>query len=144
MFSKVSASALVLATLIGCSRAPTPSTGASPAQAPTIAAVAGEYALIAIDGNALPYVPGSRGKVDASARPVTAGSFTLKTNGTFRLETVYDAASASPSAASGACYTEGDQVKMVWDDGGSANITVRGDTIILKREGSLFSYLRRR
>ena len=148
MSTKVSASALLLATLIGCApgRAPTPTGGVSPAQAPlTIAAVAGEYALVMVDGRALPYAPIVRGSKDgATARPVTSGSFILNTNGTFRLQTVYDPAGEIPNSAAGACYTEGNEVKMAWDDGGTTNITVRGDTVALKREGAMYTYLRKR
>jgi hypothetical protein len=148
MSTKVSASALLLATLIGCApgRAPTPTGGVSPAQAPlTIAAVAGEYALVMVDGRALPYAPIVRGNKDgATARAVTSGSFSLNTSGTFRLQTVYEPAGEIPNSAAGACYTEGNEVKMAWDDGGTTNITVRGDTVALKREGAMYTYLRKR
>jgi hypothetical protein len=148
MSTKVSASILLLATLIGCApgRAPNPSADVSPAQAPlTIAAVAGEYALVRVDGRALPYAPIVGGSKDsATARPVTSGSFTLNANGTFRLQTVYDPAAETPNSAAGACYTEGDEVKMAWDDGGTTNIIVRGDTVALKREGIMYTYLRKR
>jgi hypothetical protein len=148
MSLKVSASTLLLASVIGCApgRAPITSASTLPAQAPvTIAAVAGEYALIMVDGHALPHALGTRGsKEGAIVHPVTSGSFTLNTNGTFNLQTVYDSPLGTPNTAAGACYTEGDEVKMAWDGGGLTNVSVRGDTLALKREGSLYTYLRKR
>jgi hypothetical protein len=74
-----------------------------------------------------------------------SGSFRLNANGTFRLQTVYspDIAANGPGA-SGTCYTEGHEVKMIWDGGGLTNMTVRGDTVFLKREALLYTYLRSR
>jgi hypothetical protein len=147
MFLRVSASALLLAGLIGCTTGRTSSApaGASPAQAPlTIATIAGQYALLSVDGQALPYAPvGRGGKVEPSARPVASGSFALKADGTFRLETIYNPPGQPASTGSGACYPEGDQLKMAWDGGGLTNMTVRGDTVLLNREGVLYAYLRK-
>src|SRR5688572_15545424 len=118
MFLKVSGSALLLAGLIGCTsgRSSVPSAGASPAQAPlTIAKTAGDSAIVSIDGQALPYSPRVRGgTVDVSARPVASGVFSLRADGTFRLETTYNPSGQPSSAGSGACYPEGDQLKMAW------------------------------
>jgi hypothetical protein len=148
MVLKVSGSALLLASLIGCSSGRTsgPSVSASPVQAPlTIAAVAGEYSLLSVEGQPLPFAPRTRGgTADASARPLVSGSFSLKGDGTFQLQTVYDPPGQSASTGSGACYPEGDQLKMAWDGGGMTNITVRGDTVLLKREGLSYAYLRKR
>jgi hypothetical protein len=148
MFLKVSGSALLLAGLIGCTsgRTSSPLAGASPAQLPvTIGTIAGDYDLLSVDGQALPYAPRTRGgTVDTSAPPVASGSFSLKADGTFRLQTIYNPPGQAASTGSGACYPEGDQLKMVWDGGGLTNIRVRGDTVLLKREGLLYAYLRKR
>jgi hypothetical protein len=141
MFMKVSRSALLFAILAGCSRTPSPSTAASPAQEPlTLSALAGQYNLVAVDGLGLPY------KLPSADRPIASGSLTIGSNGTFRLETVYDQPGQPAGSAefSGACYPEGDQLKMAWDGGGLTNITVRADTLVLKREGASYSYVRPR
>ena len=150
MLSKICVSALVLVGLVGCGRGREigPSGSVTPAKAPlTIASVVGEYSLVAVDGRALPYVPRSRAASASLARPVTSGSLTVNANGTFRLQTVYDQpgdSGGSAMAFAGACYAEGDQVKMVWDGGGLTNITLRGDTVVINREGALYGYLRSR
>lgn len=134
---KVSGTALVLACALGCTSARTtnPSTSTSPAPAPvSLATLVGEYTLVSIDGHALPYAPSA----------VKSGSFIVNANGTFHLETVYDRAELGGSSASGTCYTEGDDVKMAWDGGGLTNLSLRGDTVTLKREKTLYSYLRKR
>lgn len=140
MLSKLSGSILAFAVLAGCThrQAPGPSASVAPTPALTIAAVAGDYALVSLDGHALPYA--------ASGRTLTSGSFALNANGTFRLQTVYGpSGGAGTSAAfSGACYPEGDQLKMVWDEGGLANLSFRGDTVFVKRDGALYAYLRSR
>ena len=148
MFSRLGGSVLALAALLGCSSSKVNSgpAGIYPAAAPlTLAAVVGEYALITVDGRALPYSP--RPAAGTTVRPVVAGTFLLNANGTFRLQTVYGPANggtSTPSVASGACYTEGDEVRMMWDEGGSTNMTMKGDTVTLKREGVVYAYLRTR
>ena len=142
MFLKAAGSALALALVVGCASNKA-TVGASPAAAPlTIATVAGDYTLVTVDGNALPYRPKSAAGV--AARAIVAGSFIVKENGTFRLETSYAAESAPNAAATGTCYPEDGTMKMVWDGGGLTNMTQRGDTLFLNREGSQYGYLRRR
>lgn len=137
MSFKVGGAILALAVVLGCGghRA---TSQATPSVAPvTVASLAGEYALVAVDGKSLPYA------VSATARPIVSGSLSLNLTGTFQVETAFDNAGAKSAASfSGACYTEGDEVKMVWD-GGLANVTLRGDTVVLKRDGALYAYLRR-
>jgi hypothetical protein len=131
---------LMLAVVLGCaSHGKAPGTPVAPSSAPvTVASLAGEYALVTVDGKPLPYA------VNATARPIVSGSLSLKTSGTFQLQTAFEDAGAKSAAAfSGACYTEGNDVKMVWD-GGLANLTFRGDTVLLKRDGALYAYLRSR
>jgi hypothetical protein len=113
----------------------------------TLAALAGDYGLVSVDGQSLPYAPRARGSAGVTlSSPVVSGRFLLNPNGTFRLETIYDqpGATSKAPAFSGTCYTEGDEVKMVWDGGGLTNVSVRGDTVMLKREGALYAYLRTR
>lgn len=150
MSLKTISSAVLLASVVGCASggATKQPVAVSPAQASlTIAAAVGEYALVTVDGRSLPYAPRLRdGSPDPSILPLVSGTFTLKTDGTFRLESVYarPGDQGSTSAFSGACYTEGEEMKMVWDGGGSTNFILRGDTVVLKREGAVFAYTRRR
>ena len=142
MSFKVGGSVLALAVVLGCAgHRATPA--ATSATAPvTVATLAGEYTLVAVDGRPLPYAPRLSG---TAARPIVSGSFSLSASGTFQMLTAFEASDAGAKSAasfSGACYTEGDEVKMVWD-GGLANVTLRGDTVLLKRDGALYAYLRR-
>jgi hypothetical protein len=144
MLARVGGSALVLAFLLGCAGGQTGSSSSGLSPAPlAIATVAGDYALVAVDGHALPYTPASRG--NAPVPELVSGIFLLNSNGTFRLQTVFKTPEADSDALafSGTCYTEGNEVKMAWDGGGLTNIMLRGDTVLLKREGALYAYLRR-
>jgi hypothetical protein len=137
MSLKVSVAALVLAGVLGCASGGTTNTpsGAAPAPAPvSLATLAGEYALVSIDGHAVPYAPSA----------VKSGSFVVSSTGTFHLETIYDRGELGEYSASGTCYTEGEEVKMAWDGGGLTNLALRGDTVLLKREKTLYAYLRKR
>jgi hypothetical protein len=145
MSLKIGGSLLTLAVVLACAGRTTTSVGTagvSPSSGSvTVAGVAGEYSLLSVDGHKLPYAP-----TGAAARPIVSGNFSLNPNGTFRLVTAYDASDAGAKGAaalSGACYTEGNEVKMVWDDG-LANATVRGDTVFFKRDGAMYAYLRSR
>jgi hypothetical protein len=145
MLLKTAGSALALALVVGCASNKSTSSatlGASPAAALTVATVVGEYTLVTVDGNALPHAP--RAVAGTMARPVVSGSLLINPNGTFRLETAYGADSGPSAAATGTCYAEDDAVKMVWDGGGLTNLTLRGDTVLLKREGSEYRYLPKR
>ena len=143
MFMKVGGSTVVLALVLGCAgrQATSSLPTTSPISAPvTLEALAGDYALVAVDGHSLPYAARPQGA------SVASGSFLLNANGTFRLQTVQspDITTSNAPAFSGTCYTEANEVKMVWDGGGLTNMSVRGDTVMLKREGALYAYVRRR
>jgi hypothetical protein len=140
----------MLASLLGCatSQSSTVRAGASPASAPpSVEALVGQYALVAVDGHALPYAPRVRGgSAGAPAWPVVSGSLALNLNGTFRLETSYDASTDGGRKSfqfGGTCYTSNDEVRMVWDGGGLTNLKARGDTLLLDNDGTAYSYVRR-
>ena len=144
MFLKAGGSALALALVLGCAAntaKTSPDVGAQPASAPTIASVAGKYALVTVDGHALPYASKALGP---SATPVVSGSLVVDANGTFQLQTAYSASASTGAPATGTCYPEGNEMKMVWDGGGLTGLTVRGDTVLIKREGAVYGYLRTR
>jgi len=136
---------LALAGVLGCaaSRAATSSdVSAQPMSAPaSIAAVAGKYNLVTVDGHALPFASRALGP---SAAPVVSGSLVVDTKGSFQLQTAYVASGAASSPATGTCYPEGNDIKMAWDGGGLTDLTVRGDTVLIKREGAVYGYLRMR
>ena len=145
MFLRIGGSALVFAFVLGCAAnkaATSGEVGALPASAPpTIAGVAGQYALVTIDGHALPYASRALGP---SAVPVVSGSLVVDSRGTFQLQTAYRASDGTSSPATGTCYPEGNELKMAWDGGGLTDLTLRGDTVLVKREGALYAYLRTR
>jgi hypothetical protein len=144
MVRRIGVAVAMLASLLGCasgrsgpSLTPSPAPSSDP---PTIEGIVGQYALVAIDGHSLPSA------ANRSAWPVVAGTLTLQPNGTFRLETNYDAKSEGGKSSlqfSGTCYSAGTDVRMVWDGGGLTNLTLRGDTLVLNNEGTLYSYVRR-
>jgi hypothetical protein len=150
MVRKIGVAAAVFASLIGCASGPagstpTPNPAPSANAPPTVEAIVGQYTLVAIDGHALPVVPGRA--ANKSAWPVVSGTLALQPNGTFRLETVYDRSASEGGRSalqfSGTCYAAGTEVRMVWDAGGLTNLTQRGDTLVLNNDGTMYSYLRR-
>lgn len=148
MLKRAVVPAVMFAFALGCVNATVSSStpaSAPASQPPTIQDIAGKFGLVAIDGHALPFVPGSQGRAGGkSAWPVVAGSLSLTPNGTFHIETSYDTTGAVSSFEySGTCYRAESNFRMVWSDGSLTDLTLRGDTLLLQKEGSLFSYLRR-
>jgi hypothetical protein len=148
MLKRVVVPAVMFAFALGCASATVSSTkpAAAPAsQPPTLQDIAGQFALVAIDRHALPYALGSQARAGStSAWPIVGGSLSLNPNGTFRIQTSYDTTGAVGSfEASGTCYRAESNFKMVWNDGGLTDLILRGDTLLLNKEGSLFAYLRR-
>ena len=149
MVRRIGVAAAVFASLLGCASGPSgssPTPNPAPSSAPpTIEGIVGQYNLVAIDGHALPVVPGRA--ANKSAWPVVSGTLALQPNGTFRLETVYDRSATEGGRSalqfSGTCYSTDTEVRMVWDGGGLTNLTQRGDTLVLNNDGTLYSYLRR-
>jgi hypothetical protein len=136
----------VLALLVGCARGPSPVASAIPSMSPlTIQSIAGVYHLVGIDGRALPTAPAPRSREAESAWPIVGGTFEVRPNGTFLIETSYDtkAQGAQSFESKGSCFPIGGGFRMVWDGGGETPLSARGDTLVVNREGSLYSYLRR-
>lgn len=142
----------VLACMLGCATAqpspgPAPAASASSAGA-SLESIAGDYSLIRIDGHALPYPQPGTGQTTRSASwPVLSGSLSLRTNGTFHVETTYNSdvsgAQNNSYQFTGTCYNNEGQFNMVWDGGGETALAARGDTLVLNNEGRAFSYVRR-
>ena len=146
MLRRLSAAASVVVGVLGCaSAARTGSASATTSPVPAIATLAGRYALVALDAHALPFAPQTKGGESASAWTVVSGALMLEENGLFRLETTFDPSQAGAQNAigfGGTCFAADDQVRMVWE-GGSTQLAQRGDTLVVKREGVVYSYLRR-
>ncbi len=148
MSKKFVVPAVVFAFVLGCASATSSSSalGSAPSSTPaTIQAISGQYGLVAVDGHSLPFAPGNQARTGAtSAWPVVAGKLSLNSNGTFHIETSYDTTGAVSSFEySGTCYSAETSFRMVWNGGGVTDLTLRGDTLLLNKEGTLFSYLRR-
>ena len=141
--------AAALALLFGCaggtsqsSRTSGPTLRGSPH---TLASIAGDYRLVAVDGRAIPFAQPSRSRDAAEASwPIVAGKLVLRPDGTFLMETTYDtnADGARSFAFKGSCFGAGDAFSMVWDGGGQTPLTIRGDTVVINKQNTLFSYLR--
>ena len=141
--------AAALALLFGCaggtsrsSRTPGPALQAAPH---TLSSIAGDYRLVAVDGKAIPFAQPPRAReTDASSWPVVAGKLVLRPDGTFLMETTYDtnADGARSFAFKGSCFGAGEAFSMVWDGGGQTPLTIRGDTVVINKQNTLFAYLR--
>ena len=140
--------AAALALLVGCAGGTSQSSrtsGPAPQSSPhTLASIAGDYRLVAVDGKAIPFAQPSRARDAADAWPVVAGKLVLRPDGTFLMETTYDtnADGARSFAFKGSCFGAGDAFSMVWDGGGQTPLTIRGDTVVISKQNTRFSYLR--
>lgn len=142
---------LILA-MVGCATArpapaPTPA-GTSSSAAGSLESIAGDYSLVAIDGHALPYPNATSSEATKSSSwPVLGGTLSLRTNGTFHIETTYSTGPAGTDKNAyqftGTCFGNGAAFTMVWDGGGETPLAARGDTIVIKNEGRAYSYVRR-
>lgn len=111
-------------------------------------AIAGSYALIAVDEHALPY---SLPAKDAGLLPtqVVNGTLNLAVNGTFALSTTYRSFDDQGERKfdgqfTGACARDGDNYRLFWEGGGETAVKVSGDTLTVNRDGALFRYLKHR
>ena len=149
MSTKPVIAAAALALLVGCAGGTSQSSRtygpALQSPAPTLASIAGDYRLVAVDGRALPFTEPSRTRdAAASPWPVVAGKLVLRPEGIFVMETTYNtnADGARSFAFTGNCVGDGEMFNMVWEGGGRTPLTVRGDTVVINKQGTLFSYLR--
>jgi hypothetical protein len=160
MWGRLLIGAAVAATVVGCSSAGTPTTTAQnvvPGPATTtvvqtgtsngLYAVAGTYALAAIDNHALPYALPSK---EPGLQPTTimSGTLTINVTGTFGLSTTYRAVEDRVERSfndqfTGACARDGDAFRMFWEGGGETAVNVAGDTLVMDRDGVRFRYVKR-
>jgi hypothetical protein len=153
--------ATVAATVVGCTSAgivrstagtivpgPPTTTVVQTGASNGLYAIAGTYALLAVDGHTLPYSPPAKDAGTASTQ-ILSGTLTLSINGTFALTTSYRALDNSGEQKfegqfTGACARDGDDYRLFWEGGGETAMKASGDTLTVDREGVLFRYLKRR
>lgn len=151
MLWRLGIAAPILVGLVGCAPArpvssPAPAASASTA-AVSLESLAGEYSLVAIDGHALPYPQASGDASRSTSWPVLDGALSLRSNGTFHIETTYNTDASGKEKNSyeltGTCFDGGGSFRMVWDGGGQTQFVMHRDTLVLDNEGRAFSYVRR-
>jgi hypothetical protein len=158
MWQKLALVAAAAIPLVGCASGSVSTVAQPSVQAPAVAtqsgqsnvfgAAASEYALVSIDGHALPYAPASG---DAALAPtvVISGTLTLQANGAFAITTKYREAKTQgerlfDGKSSGSCAPDGNGFRMYWEGGGDTGLTVSGDTATVNNAGVLYRYLKRR
>lgn len=156
MWQKLAFTVAAVMPLVGCAGSVNTGAGAA-APAPAVATQAGQssvfgeaassYTLFSVDGHALPYARPAR---DAGAPAVILnGSLLLQPNGIFSMSTTYREAFAQGERVyegklTGACAPNADGFRMYSDDESEAQLSVSGDTAIVKSNGMVFRYLKSR
>lgn len=111
----------------------------------------GVYALALIDGHALPFAPAHAGR-PANAPPmpeVLSSTLVVRPDGSFIMAMSYRAKAGGveryfDNPFSGSCTAEGGAYVAQWDEAGRTPLTLKGDTLLLDNEGTIFAYLKRR
>ena len=131
------------APLSGCRRAetpPPPAPAATPAAADAakLPDIAGSYALMSINGTALPFTVTHEGP----GIQVTSGTFTIRPDGTCTSVVAFLMPSGqAQSREVGATYSrDGSRLTMQWQGAGVTNGTLEGDRFTMDNEGQLFLY----
>lgn len=109
----------------------------------------GTYTLVTVDGHQLPYAPVEPGRpADAPPPPaVTASTFTVLTDSTFRMSMTYRMGAPGAERTmerqfNGTYKAEGAGYTFTWTNAGRTPVALRGDTLVLNNEGILFAYVR--
>jgi len=160
MWARLAFAAAIVTTLAGCNggtvggtrpaaSAPAPAIVTQTGASTVLAAVASSYALVAIDGHALPYSQVSSDAQAGVATQVISGTLDLRADGTFMMTTKYRATEASgvrlfDGQFGGACAPDGDGYRLYWNGGGETALTASGDTVTVNNNGTLFRYLKQR
>jgi len=108
------------------------------AKVPTDSDITGVYALVSVNGNAVP----ASVSHDGTALQVRSGTFTIKADGTCSTKTVFvPPAGTEATRDVGATYTkEGSKLTMQWQGAGMTTGTIAGSTFTMDNEGMLFVY----
>ena len=133
----------------GPSAAPAPAVTMQAGQSNLFGAVASDYALVSVDGHALPYTPRAASDVSLLPTEIVGGTLTLRANGAFTIATTYRELKSTglhsfDSKFSGACAPEGDAYRMFWEGGGNTQLAISGDTVMVNNGGVLFRFLKAR
>jgi hypothetical protein len=117
---------------------PPPATQSAPAEVAKPQDISGTYALVTINGSALPYTmthepPGVR---------VTSGTFTFSADGTCgsKMAFVLPSGEAMEREVRATWTRDGAKLTMVWQGAGTTLGTIAGDTFTMDNEGQLFAY----
>ena len=160
MWGRLLVAATVAVSVVGCSvgivkqppatveQGPPTTTVVQTGTSNGLYAIAGTYALLAIDEHALPYTLPAK---DAGLPPtqVVSGTLALTVNGTFALSTAYRSFDDKGERKfdgqfTGACARDGDAYRLFWEGGGETAVKVSADTLTIDRDGAMFRYLKRR
>lgn len=113
------------------------------------AGIPGTYELATVDGHALPYVVNEPGRpADAPPPPtVVGGTFTVNPDSTFQHVmrfriTRNGTERLIENPGHGTYAREGEGYRFTWAGAGQTPLTLRGDTLIMDNEGTLFRYIR--
>lgn len=102
------------------------------------AEIAGEYALVSVDGKPVPASISHQG----AEMQVRSGTLTINADGTCSTRTVFVPPSGNETTREvAATYTmDGSKVKMNWTGAGTTVGTIEGDTFTMDNEGMPFVY----
>jgi hypothetical protein len=101
---------------------------------------AGTYALVSVDGKAVPCTV----EHDGHALTIKSGSFMIGADGACSSQVVFSPPSGGEATREvKATYTrEGPKLTMKWEGAGMTVGTVAGDTFSMNNEGMIFAYRR--
>jgi hypothetical protein len=136
--------------LASCSRPSATSDTGPPRAVVSVDRIAGTYALVAIDGRAVPVAP-VHPNTPPNAPPapeVVASTLRVNANGEFTMDMSYrmtrdGAVRSFDNHFSGTCAPSGETFRMRWDGAGTTRLTPRGDTLLLNNEGMIFAYVKK-
>src|SRR5690348_4401498 len=144
MWQKLALTIAAVAPLVACAGSINAGAGAAaPAsavstqgQSSVFGDAASAYALFSVDGRSLPYARPTRDATIASAA-ILSGTLSLQPNGLFSMSTTYretlvQGERVYDGKLTGACAPNDDGYRMYADDEGEAQLSVMGDTAIVR------------
>jgi len=101
--------------------------------------VSGEYTLVSIDSNPIPYAPTHEGQ---QGPQVLGGSMVLNEDGTFSMTMDYAGAPGNTISRdfSGTYEQSRDAFVFTWEGAGKTPVTIEAETLTLDNEGILFVF----
>lgn len=146
--SRIVAAGCLALLAAGAAGTQQPTPAAAPTDTAARSALAGEYRLVAIDGNALPFAPEHAGRpADAPRLEVLDAHLLVRPDGSFIQAMGYrmtPRAGGEPHifvrAFSGRCTTDGDAYLARWDGAGTTRVTLARDTLVVDNHGTAFAF----